>query len=255
MTLTCQNMSMMNECDGLYTFVWANFPNVKTKGKKQRRDGSHGMISMFCFVLFCSVFLLSILKWVVSSWNYLWIPRKEIDFQAWTPFFFYLDIGFALPISTNTISYTQISNSPVGPLSKIFCTGPHLICALMSVYLQSCPTLPWPHGLWPTRLLCLWDPFRQEYWSGLSFLSLVDLPNPGIKPRSLVSPALVGRFFTIAPPGKPHLICSSRNAFNTSCFPGSIFFTKSWKTKAIKYRGRESRPPLEKARTKEGISY
>ena len=26
---------------------------------------------------------------------------------------------------------------------------------------------------------------RQEYWSGLPFSSTVDLPNPGIKPRSL----------------------------------------------------------------------
>ena len=30
-----------------------------------------------------------------------------------------------------------------------------------------------------------------------------DLPNPGIKPASLVSPALAGGFFTTAPPGKP----------------------------------------------------
>ena len=37
--------------------------------------------------------------------------------------------------------------------------------------------------------------FRQEYWSGLPFLSLGDLPDPGIKPVSLVSPALTGRFF------------------------------------------------------------
>ena len=27
--------------------------------------------------------------------------------------------------------------------------------------------------------------YRQEYWSGLSFPSLWDLPNPGIKPASL----------------------------------------------------------------------
>ena len=27
--------------------------------------------------------------------------------------------------------------------------------------------------------------FRQEYWSGLPFLSPGDLPNPGIEPRSL----------------------------------------------------------------------
>ena len=37
---------------------------------------------------------------------------------------------------------------------------------------------------------------RQEYWSGLSFPSPGDLLNPGIKPMSLTSPALVGRFFT-----------------------------------------------------------
>ena len=40
---------------------------------------------------------------------------------------------------------------------------------------------------------------RQEYWSGLPFLSPGDLPKPGIKP---VSPALAGRFFTTEPPGK-----------------------------------------------------
>ena len=37
---------------------------------------------------------------------------------------------------------------------------------------------------------------RQEYWSGLPFSSPRDLPDSGIKPSSLVSPALAGRFFT-----------------------------------------------------------
>ena len=37
---------------------------------------------------------------------------------------------------------------------------------------------------------------RQEYWSGLPCLPPGDLPNPGIKPTSLPSPALAGRFFT-----------------------------------------------------------
>ena len=41
---------------------------------------------------------------------------------------------------------------------------------------------------------------RQEHWSGLPFLSLGDLPVPGIEPAS---PALAGRFFTTEPPGKP----------------------------------------------------
>ena len=37
---------------------------------------------------------------------------------------------------------------------------------------------------------------RQEYWSGLPFPSPGDLPEPGIKPTSPVSPALAVRFFT-----------------------------------------------------------
>ena len=61
--------------------------------------------------------------------------------------------------------------------------------------LQSCPTLCSPmdcslpgssvHGI-----------FQEEYWSGLPFPPLKNLPNPGIKPTSLVSPALAGGFFT-----------------------------------------------------------
>ena len=42
--------------------------------------------------------------------------------------------------------------------------------------------------------------FRQEYWSGLPFLSPGNLPDPGIEPMSL---ALGGRFFSTEPPGKP----------------------------------------------------
>ena len=42
---------------------------------------------------------------------------------------------------------------------------------------------------------------RQEYWSGFPFPSLGALPNPGIEPMSLVSPALAGGFFTTEPPG------------------------------------------------------
>ena len=45
---------------------------------------------------------------------------------------------------------------------------------------------------------------RQEYWSRLSFPPPEDLPDPGIKPMSPVSPALAGGFFTTEPPGKPY---------------------------------------------------
>ena len=48
---------------------------------------------------------------------------------------------------------------------------------------------------------------RQEYWSGLPFPIPGDLPDPGVEPASLASPALAGRFFTTEPPGS---CCSSR---------------------------------------------
>ena len=41
---------------------------------------------------------------------------------------------------------------------------------------------------------------RQEYWSGLLFPSLGDLPDPEIEPRS---PALQADTLTSEPPGKP----------------------------------------------------
>ena len=41
---------------------------------------------------------------------------------------------------------------------------------------------------------------RQEYWSGFSFPTSRDLPNPGIK---LTDPTLTGGFFTSEIPGKP----------------------------------------------------
>ena len=37
---------------------------------------------------------------------------------------------------------------------------------------------------------------RQDYWSCLPCPSPGHLPNPGIEPMSLMSPALAGRFFT-----------------------------------------------------------
>ena len=39
---------------------------------------------------------------------------------------------------------------------------------------------------------------RQGYWSGLPCPPPGDLPDPGIEPASLVSPALAGGFFTIS---------------------------------------------------------
>ena len=44
---------------------------------------------------------------------------------------------------------------------------------------------------------------RQEYWSGLPFPAPGDIPDPGIKHSSALSPDLAGGFFITVPPGKP----------------------------------------------------
>ena len=46
---------------------------------------------------------------------------------------------------------------------------------------------------------------RQEYWSGLPFPLPGDLPDPGIEPESLASPALAGGFFTTSTTWEAHI--------------------------------------------------
>ena len=57
-----------------------------------------------------------------------------------------------------------------------------------------------PHVLQPARLLCPWGFSRQEHWSKLPCPPPVDLPNPGIEPRS---PTLQADSLLSEPPGKP----------------------------------------------------
>ena len=47
---------------------------------------------------------------------------------------------------------------------------------------------------------------RQEYWSGLPFPTPGNLPDPGIKPAYLASPAFARGFFTTVSPGLPALL-------------------------------------------------
>ena len=56
--------------------------------------------------------------------------------------------------------------------------------------------------------LCPWGFSRQEYWSGLPYSSLGDLPNPGIKS---VSPALQADRLPSEPPGKPWVSLINNN--------------------------------------------
>ena len=68
-------------------------------------------------------------------------------------------------------------------------------CVLRAKSLRSCLTLcnPWTVAC-QTPLSMGFS--RQEYWSGLPLAPQGGLPDPGIEPASLMSPALAGRFFT-----------------------------------------------------------
>ena len=61
-----------------------------------------------------------------------------------------------------------------------------LICVWLSV-------APWTEACQPPLSM---EFSRQEYWSGLPFPTIGDVPDPEIKPISLVPPALADRFCT-----------------------------------------------------------
>ena len=56
---------------------------------------------------------------------------------------------------------------------------------------------------------------RQEYWSGLPFPFPGDLPEPGIEPTFLTSPALAGGFFVISTIWEA---CSQQNTLIIFCY-------------------------------------
>ena len=58
---------------------------------------------------------------------------------------------------------------------------------------------------------------RHEYWSGLPFLSPEDLPDPEIKPTSLTSHTLAGRFFTTSGARDAHKLHEVKVLVAQSC--------------------------------------
>ena len=67
---------------------------------------------------------------------------------------------------------------------------------------QSCPTLCNPIDHNPQDPLSMGFP-QQEYWSGVPFSSLTDLPHPRIESMSLVTTVLAGRLFTTSTTWNP----------------------------------------------------
>ena len=72
--------------------------------------------------------------------------------------------------------------------------SPAAVC-MLSCSVVSDSVTPWTVA---HHVLLSMEFSRQEYWSGVPFSASGGLPNPGIKPTSLESPAFAGGFFTAA---------------------------------------------------------
>ena len=86
---------------------------------------------------------------------------------------------------------------------------------------KSCPTLATSWTVARQAPLSMGFP-KYEYWSGLPFPPLGDLPDLGIEPTSS---ALAGRIFTSEPPGKPAI---KQNPNLLNFFTQGLFIASLW---------------------------
>ena len=87
-------------------------------------------------------------------------------------------------------------------------------CVCVCVYVCMCSVVSdslGSHGLQPAMLLCPWD-FPSKKYNVVGFLLFPtpwNLPDPGIEPKSPMSPALAGIVFTTCATWEARLHCSS----------------------------------------------
>ena len=119
-----------------------------------------------------------------------------------------------------------------------FCLTYAHVCSVA----QLCPTLCNPRDCSPPDS-SVYGVFQAQILEQFAIFHSRDLPNPGIEPTSLASPALASRFFTTEPPEKSHVNTQSLNQFNwptlggimlqecetLSCFSGLIVMIQPWK--------------------------
>ena len=135
------------------------------------------------------------LEWVLTGYFkslLLWVLRKQPGTEHHT---------------------LAVSDCHCGPLAQLLNTQVFVFLLMLFFFICACACMlsrfshvPLSATLWVVaRQAPLSKGFsRQEYWRGLLYSPPEGLPNPGIEPESLMSPAaLAGGFFTTAPPGKP----------------------------------------------------
>ena len=75
------------------------------------------------------------------------------------------------------------------------------------------------------------ETLQAKYWSGLPCPPPGDLPDPGIEPTSLMSPELVGRFFTTSTTWESYSLKSINQSINLCvCFSLLLSFSPDTQT-------------------------
>ena len=108
----------------------------------------------------------------------------------------YFQVGYCILTSSNSFSVDLLN------YSNRSVTVPTHACQIASVTSNSLQP-PWTIASQAPMSLGF---SRQKYWSALSFPPPGDLPNSGIEPRSLMSPALANEFYHCCHLGSPQSI-------------------------------------------------
>ena len=104
----------------------------------------------------------------------------------------------AVPVQVSPLFWTSLPfRSPPSTEYRVPCARQRMRMCAQRVVSDS--ATPWTVAC---RAPLSLEISREEHRSGLPLPTPGDLPNPGIEPKSLASPALAGRFFTTVPPRK-----------------------------------------------------
>ena len=120
---------------------------------------------------------------------------------------------------------------PVGTLYRfgLVSLHNHVMC-MHAKSPQLCPTLCNPMDC-SLPGSSVHETLQAKYWSGLPCPPPGDLPDPGIEPTSLMSPELVGRFFTTSTTWESYSLKSINQSINLCvCFSLLLSFSPDTQT-------------------------
>jgi len=196
MNITSSLLSFFSPClVAISTFFFFSFLNIH-----------------FYFYLFYDFFNFMVLNWLfahvghwklIESFEHMSISSFSVKWYGWVVFCL-LRNPWSIIFSFIYALWSSEKDLPTSCLEGLGLTAGILESTVVRVLAQTLSHAWFFATLWtvahqaPLTMGFSW----QEYWSGLPFPPLRDLPNPRIKPVSLMSPVLAGRFFTTEPPEK-----------------------------------------------------